>query len=138
MLRGISPLLTPPILAGIAEMGHWDLLAIVDRNFPAYGRGRRVAEAACDVAGFLDALLPLFPVDVFDRPALIHMRTDAAEDGPALAGVLHRVRAACDGELTVEGVARHDFYPLAETAYLTIRTTDTLPYACFLLRKGVV
>ena len=35
MLKKISPLLTPELLATLAEMGHGDRLAIVDRNYPS-------------------------------------------------------------------------------------------------------
>lgn len=35
MLKGLAPLLTPELLYALAQMGHGDEIAIVDRNYPA-------------------------------------------------------------------------------------------------------
>ena len=42
MLKNLDPLLVPPLLAALAEMGHGDVIAVVDRNFAAYSHTTRV------------------------------------------------------------------------------------------------
>jgi len=45
MLRGISPLLSPELLAALYRMGHGDALVLADAHFPGESLGRRVLRA---------------------------------------------------------------------------------------------
>jgi L-fucose mutarotase len=50
MLKGVHPVLTADVLHTLAAMGHGDVVAIVDANFPAasvgrVGRERRIGRA---------------------------------------------------------------------------------------------
>ena len=52
MLRGISPLLSPELLAVLSRMGHGDELVLADVHFPAESVNSRVLRAdACPRAG---------------------------------------------------------------------------------------
>jgi L-fucose mutarotase/ribose pyranase (RbsD/FucU family) len=42
VLKNIDPLLNAELLGHLAAMGHGDVLAIVDRNFPAASTARRL------------------------------------------------------------------------------------------------
>jgi L-fucose mutarotase len=139
MLKSIDPLLVPTLLAALAEMGHGDALAVVDRNFPAHSCGRRVIELpGADTTTVLRAVLTLFPVDQYQDPAAWHMRQDDGSDGPAAAGVGAALDAAEGRSVGFAGITRAHFYDRAKAAYCTIRTGDDRPYACFLVAKGVV
>jgi L-fucose mutarotase len=139
MLKTIDPLLVPDLLAALAEMGHGDVLAVVDRNFPAHSCGRRVIELpGAEVTEVLRAVLTLLPVDAFQDPAAWHMRQDDGEDGPAVPGVRAVLDSAEQRAVGFAGVDRPSFYELARAAYCTVRTADDRPYACFLVAKGVV
>jgi L-fucose mutarotase len=48
------------------------------------------------------------------------------------------IEAAGAGEAHVRFVPRHDFYAIAQTAYLIVRTGETRTYGNAILRKGVV
>ena len=142
MLKGISPLLTPELLANLAEMGHGDVVAVVDRNFPAHSRGGNVVELpGADTVAAIEAVLSLIPLETFTEPAVVHMLTDQGDEGPAVAPA-REVWNRMDGrEVPDLGVVRQGadgFYARADEAYVTIRTSETRPYACFLLVKGVV
>lgn len=139
MLKTIDPLLVPQLLAALAEMGHGDLLAVVDRNFPAHSCGRRVVELpGADTTQVLRAVLTLLPVDAFQDPAAWHMLQDDGTDGPA-AGEVHALLDEFEQRVVGFGaVRRTDFYLRAREAYCTIRTGESRPYACFLIAKGVV
>ncbi len=139
MLKGLDPLLVPPLLSALAEMGHGDLLAVVDRNFPAHSCGGSVIELpGPDASGVLRAVLTLLPVDAFQDPAAWHMIQDDGTEGPAAADVHTILEGFEHRSIGFSGLARSDFYARAADAYCTIRTGETRPYGCFLIAKGVV
>lgn len=139
MLKGIDPLLVPPLLASLAEMGHGDVLAVVDRNFPAHSCGRRVVDLpGADVTQVLRAVLALLPVDAFQDPAAWRMVQDDGADGPAAEDVRALLEESEHRRVGFAPVRRTDFYGRAGDAYCTVRTGDSRPYACFLVAKGVV
>lgn len=142
MLKNLSPLLTPELLANLAEMGHGDVIAVVDRNYPAYSRGGNVIELpGVGVAAAIEAILSVMPLETFTEPAVIHMLTDQGQDSAAtseLRELWNRIEAR---EVPDLGVLRHGeegFYARADRVYATVHTSDTTPYACYLLIKGVV
>jgi L-fucose mutarotase len=148
MLKNIDPLLGPDLLKYLDEMGHGDLLAIVDRNFPAHSTGRRVVELP--MTSFVDAakaILSVLPVDSYIDPAIIHMLADDGTESPATAMGREIWNAAEGRQVPDQGVFRHGwqnpegepgFYARSREAYLTVRTGETIPYACFLIAKGTV
>ena len=89
MLKGLHPLISPPLLAVLAEMGHGDELAIIDANFPAATVARRLVHMpGLPAPAALEAVLTLLPLDDFvSCPAAIAYEddlVDAAGHGPAL------------------------------------------------------
>lgn len=139
MLKSIDPLLVPDLLAALARMGHGDVLAVVDRNFPAHSCGQRVVELpGADATEVLTAVLTLFPVDASQDPAAWHMLQDDGEAGTAAPTVSAVLDSAERRSVGFAGVDRPRFYDLARAAYCTVRTADERPYACFLVAKGVV
>lgn len=139
MLKGIDPLLTPELLLLLAEMGHGDVLAVVDRNYPAHSAGAPVVElAGVDLVTALRAILTLLPVDTFIDPPARHMLQDDGSAGPAVPDIQAELHAAEGRSVPFTGIARPDFYVAARGAFAVVRTTETLPYACVLLSKGVI
>ena len=141
MLKKISPLLTPELLADLAAMGHGDRLAIVDRNFPSTTSASRVHHLpGADTAAVARAVLALFPVDTFDDPAAFRIVPpgqletwfDAQREFQA------ELHAAEGREVEIAAVERFDFYELARTAYAIIQTGEPRGYSCFVLVKGVL
>lgn len=140
MLKGVSPLLTPELLHVIAQMGHGDVLAIVDRNYPAHRHPRVLPVSGSDTTNVAEAICQLFPVDTFVEPAAWRM---VPQDDTAFMGDSHRAFArtleAAEGRyVEVAGVRRMDFYEQAAGAFAVVHTSDDRPYSCFLLMKGVV
>lgn len=141
MLKKISPLLTPELLADLAAMGHGDRLAIVDRNFPSTTSASRVHHLpGADTAAVARVVLELFPVDTFDDPAAFRIVPpgqletwfDSHREFQA------ELNAAEGREVEIAAVERFDFYELARTAYAIIQTGESRGYACFVLVKGVL
>lgn len=141
MLKNIDPLLNGELLGHLADMGHGDVLAIVDRNFPAASTARRlVTLSGVDVTTAARAILTVYPVDTFVEPALLRMGP-VGDEGTVLevhAGLQAAVDQAEGRAVASAPLERFEFYRRAAGAYLVVATTESRPYGCFLLVKGVV
>lgn len=146
MLKGLSPLLTPDILWMVAAMGHGDDLVLADRNFPAASvaadtvTGKLVQLPNCDTTVAAEAILSLFPLDSFVEKPIRYM--EVVGDPDAVLEVhrdLASVAEAAEGRaITMEPTERHAFYAAAREGFGVIQTTESRPYGCFILKKGVV
>lgn len=141
MLKNIDPLLSADLLGHLAAMGHGDVLAIVDRNYPAASTARRlVSMPGVDVPTAARAIFSVFPVDTFVEPAVLRM--GAVGDEHTVQEVhadLQRIVDAAEGRAVPSApVGRFEFYERARTAYVVVTTTEDRPYGCFLVTKGVV
>ena len=141
MLKGIDPLLSGELLRILDDMGHGDQLMLVDRNYPAVSSGRpvvRLGEASIIRAA--TAILSVLPLDSFIAHPIERMEV---EDDPVRTTTtqddLLALASEVEGrELQYGVVPRLDFYRRARDAYAVVHTLDDQPYACFILRKGVI
>ena len=140
MLKGVNPLLTPDLLFLLAEAGHGDVVAVVDRNFPAHSQGVPVVDLpGATVTDALGAICTLLPVDVHFQPTPVrHMLTADGSPGPAVDDVRAVLAAAEGHDVGMEGLERFAFYEAASHAHVIVQTSETRPYACFLVAKGVI
>ena len=141
MLKNIDPVLGPELLWILAAMGHGDELAVVDANYPAHSLHQRCVDIpAIDTGRALTAISTLFPIDDFVTPAVWHMVPDGEPD--ARFAVHDRGAAileSAEGKaVALAPLERTAFYARARGAFAAVATTDSAPYACFLLTKGVV
>lgn len=141
MLKGIDPLLSGDLLKILDDMGHGDLLLLVDRNYPAAASGKpviRLGEAS--ILRAATAILSVLPLDSFVDHPLERMEVD---DDPALTTsaqdeLLALVRETEGRDIEYGVIPRLDFYGRAQAAYAVVHTLDPLPYGCFILHKGVI
>ncbi len=134
MLTGISPILTGDLLAALDAMGHSDSVVVADAHFPsARLASRLVLLPGLGTPQVLRALRTVIPLD--DSPALDLM---ASADGQVLPVQDELVEAAGCGTDGARYLDRHDFYDVAATAFLVVRTGETRTYGNAVLRKGVV
>ncbi len=141
MLKNIDPLLTGPLLDLLDRMGHGDVAALVDRNFPAYRYGAPVIDfRGVDTERAAGAILSVFPLDGFVDEAVHRMEIDGAPDEISTATAsLQKAADAAEGRpVRIAPVERFAFYEMAKPAYAFVQTGETVPYSCYLLRKGVV
>ncbi len=146
MLKGIDQRLSAEIVHVLMLMGHGDDLVICDVNHPAARiaakttYGRLIDMPGCDIPTGLAAILTLMPLDGFvDAPVT---RMQVVGEADAELPVFARVQAVIDRaegrRVQVQAVERFAFYAAAERAFCIIRTSDSGPYGCFILKKGVV
>jgi L-fucose mutarotase len=141
MLKNVPSLLTPDLLHSLALMGHGDRIAVVDGNYPAASRHTRVHTLfGVTTLDATRAIMTLFPLDDFVEPSALRMVPDGE---PSFRSPTHD---DMDAELTrwegrpvrAAALERSAFYEQAREAFAVVHTSDSRPFSCFLLTKGVV
>ena len=139
MLKGIDPLLGPELLHALAMAGHGDVIALVDRNYPAYSSDVPVIRLdGVDTTTAAQAILTVLPVDTFVPDPLRAMQADGAKTPSSHAELVAVAEAAEGRPIGLELVPRFEFYEICRSAVAVVVTSDDRPYSCFLLTKGVV
>ncbi len=140
MLKGISPLLSPDLLAVLCRMGHGDEIVLADAHFPGETFNPRVLRAdGLRIPDLLDAILPLFVLDQYVPQALFMM---AAVPGDQLDPAVETAyRVAIDKHVkskpAIARVERFAFYEQAKKAFAVVMTGETAKYGNIVLKKGV-
>ena len=139
MLRGISPLIGPDLLATLCRMGHGDEIVLADAHFPGESLGPRVIRAdGLAIPDLLAAILPLFALDTFvDAPAVM-MAAVAGDtrDETLVARYAQEIEQHARDARIVD-LERFDFYERARQAFAVVMTGETTKYANLILKKGV-
>lgn len=141
MLKNLDPLLTGRLLKHLDQLGHGDVFGLVDRNFPAYRYDRPVIDLrAATTETAAAALLSVFPLDSYVDHPVRRMEIDDQPDviNEAAAALQEAADAAEGTAVSIQSVERFEFYRQAAEARFFVQTGETIPYACYLLKKGVV
>lgn len=138
MLKGISPVVSPELLAVLCAMGHGDEIVLADAHFPGRSVNRRLLRAdGVGVDALLRGIIPLFELDSY-APPLIMM---APVDGDQLdATVEQRYRLALFGGAPGPAIARLErfaFYDRARAAFAVVMSGELAKYGNIILKKGV-
>jgi L-fucose mutarotase len=146
MLKGIDQRLSAEIVHVLMLMGHGDDIVICDVNHPAASiakdttHGRLIDMGGCDIPTVARAILSLMPLDDF-VPAPV-TRMEVVGDPEARMPVFDRMQAVIDAAegrpVAMAAVERFAFYAAARRAFAIVRTADSGPYGCFILKKGVI
>lgn len=140
MLKGISPVIGPELLAILHRMGHGDEIVLADAHFPGEAIGKRLIRAdGIGVATLLDAILPLFELDSYvDSPLLMMAPVTGDKLDPK---VEKAYRAAVDRHApetaAISRIERFAFYDRAKTAFCVVMTGEKAKYGNIILKKGV-
>ena len=140
MLKGISPLFSPELLAAIYRMGHGDEIVFADAHFPGESNSDYVIRAdGLGIEALLDAVLPLFALDTYvDDPVVMMACVPGDEPDPEVEAGYQRVIARhAPGTPGIKFVERFDFYERASRAFTVVMSGDTRKYANIILKKGV-
>ena len=146
MLKGIDQRLSADIVHALMLMGHGDDLVICDVNHPAATiarettLGRLIDMPGCDILTATRAILSLMPLDTF-VPAPVS-RMQVVGDAGRVLPLFTNMQALCSAvegrPVEVQALDRFAFYAAAKQSFCIIRTSDSGPYGCFILKKGVV
>jgi L-fucose mutarotase len=140
MLKGISPLISPELLAVLARMGHGDEIILADAHFPGESFNSRVLRAdGLRIPALLEAILPLFELDAYVDAPLVMM---AAVDGDTLDPAVEQsylvpIRQHAPNVPAIARIDRFAFYERTRSAFAVLMTGETAKYGNILLKKGV-
>ncbi len=140
MLVGISPLLSPDLLAILHRMGHGDELVLADTHYPGETYAQRLIRAdGLGVADLLEAILPLFVLDQYvDHPVMMMAVVEGDTLDPA---VETSYRAVVDkfwpDTPSILRLERFAFYERSKDAFAIVMTGETAKYGNIILKKGV-
>ena len=147
MRRGIPEIIGSDLLKALADTGHGDLIVIADHFYPPITKSPNAVSIQAKGVGaaqMVDAILKLVPLDVeYEKYPIQYMVPDkdsgvVLESSPVWDGVKEAVKnngydVSCVGE-----IERTKFYEKAGRAYVTVCTSETKPYGCIILQKGVM
>lgn len=140
MLKHIPSIIGPDLLKTLMEMGHGDEIAIVDGNYPAASRARRLirmdGHGVCEV---LKAVLALFPLDHMKENAiLMEVPKNNFVETPIWKEFDSICRAGDEAYKNYSLIEAGEFYNRTESCYAIIATGEKALYANIILRKGIV
>lgn len=147
MLKGIPDIIGSDLLKALADTGHGDTIVIADHFYPPVTKAPHavsIQAKGTNTAQMLDAILKLVPLDTqFEKYPVVYMVPDAdsgvtMESSPAWDGIKKAVVDNGYDESVVGTIERMKFYEKAASAYVTICTSERLPYGCVILQKGVM
>lgn len=139
MLNGIDKIISPELLYILDKMGHGDEIVIADGNFPGESIGRQTLRAdGSGVPALLEAILPLFPLDVYAEPVYLMDKTE--QDRDLDIPIWEEYKRITSQYTNAEPVflERFAFYERAKKAYAVVVTGESAIYANVILKKGVV
>ena len=140
MLKGISPLISPELLAVLYRMGHGDEIVLADAHFPGDTCGQRVVRAdGLRIADLLDGILPLFELDTYgDSPTIMMAPGESSVLDPRVEESYRRVILThCPDAPAIVRNERFVFYERARKAFAVVMTGETATFGNIILRKGV-
>ncbi|MGB1128074.1 MAG: L-fucose mutarotase [Opitutales bacterium] len=140
MLKGISPLISPELLATLARMGHGDEIILADAHFPGDSFNANVLRAdGLRIPDLLEAILPLFALDAYvDAPLVMMAAVEGDRLDPSVESSYRTAIEKCapDAPATAR-IDRFAFYDRAEKAFAVVMTGETAKYGNIILKKGV-
>jgi L-fucose mutarotase len=140
MLKGISPLLSPELLAVLYRMGHGDEIILADAHFPAESFNSNVLRAdGIHIPDLLSAILPLFELDAYVAHPLIMMSAVPGDqlDPNVELRYLKSIHISNPKVPAIERIDRFAFYERATKAFAVLVTGETAKYGNIILKKGV-
>lgn len=140
MLKGISPIISPELLAALSRMGHGDEIILADAHFPGESINRNIIRAdGLNIPNLLAAILPLFELDAYVPHPLVMMAPVTGDklDPEVEKSYMKSIHISNPDSSTIERIDRFAFYERAKNAFAVVMTGETAKYGNILLKKGV-
>ncbi len=139
MLKGISPLLSPELLAILCKMGHGDTIVLADAHFPGHSTNANTLRAdGLEIPDLLDAILPLLELDSYvEHPMNMMAPVEGDQADPSVEARYCEVAEKHGSSSPIGKLERFAFYEAAKGAFAVVMTGDTAKYGNLMLTKGV-
>lgn len=141
MLRNIPAIISPDLLACLAEMGHGDEIVICDANFPARSITNNYLRLdGASATETLAAILALMPLDTYVKTPATTMEVVGDDSAvPDIVNVFQEIiNETADVPADIVTLERFAFYDRAKQAYAVVQTTEFRLYGNIILKKGVI
>ena len=141
MLIGISPVLSPELLATLYSMGHGDEIVLADAHFPGETYNKNIIRAdGIRIPDLLDGICPLIPPDLYvENPVLMMAAVPGDTLDPSVeVSYLKAIQKHWPEQKRVERIERFTFYERTKSAFAVVMTGETAKYGNIILKKGVV
>ncbi|MEE4115935.1 MAG: L-fucose mutarotase [Marinilabiliaceae bacterium] len=140
MLKGISPVISPDLLAVLARMGHGDEIVLADAHFPGESCNNNVLRAdGIKIRDLLEGILPLFELDSYVPDPLVMMAPVEGDtlDPAVEEGYLAGINKSNPRVKKISRIDRFGFYERTKSAFAVVMTGETAKYGNIILKKGV-
>ena len=140
MLVGISPVISPELLAVLHRMGHGDEIVLADAHFPGESINTQTLRAdGISIPALLEGILPLFVLDSYADNPLAMMQVVEGDNLDASVELSYRevVDRYYPETPAIERVERFAFYERSKKAFAVLMTGETAKYGNIILKKGV-
>lgn len=140
MLVGISPVISPELLAVLHRMGHGDELVLADAHFPGESMNARVLRAdGLGIPALLEGILPLFVLDEYVESPLMMMQVVEGDtlDPQVEASYRQVVDKYYPATPAITRLERFAFYERSKSAFAVLMTGETAKYGNLIIKKGV-
>lgn len=147
MLKGIPTRIGSDLLKALADMGHGDIIVVVDDFYPPISKtpnGISIQAKGNTAPEMIEAILQLMPLDVdYCEHPVEYMIPDAdagvtMERPKVWDDVIETVKKSGYDAKYVGEIERTKFYEKAGKAFVTVCTSERQPYGCFMMQKGVM
>jgi L-fucose mutarotase len=140
MLKGISHLFSPELLATLYRMGHGDEIVLADAHFPGESLNPHVIRAdGLPINQLLEAILPLFALDTYVEDPVLMMSTVSGDNAdPSVPATYREILSRLSPETgAIKFIERFSFYARIRSAFAVVMSGDTHKYANIILKKKV-
>lgn len=139
MLKGISPCISPELLAELHRMGHGDEIILADAHFPGHSLGPHVLRAdGLTVSTLLEGIMPLIELDSYAPPLVMMQVVQGDTMDPAVeADYVRVIRKYAQNAPAPVRIERFAFYQRARQVFAIVMTGETRKYGNLLIKKGV-
>jgi L-fucose mutarotase len=141
MLKGIDPLISPPLMNVLMDMGHGDEIVFADANFPAASHAQRLVHYnGQPLVGVLRSALTLMPLDyAVNFSGILMAPTRALREDPEIWADLAALLATQkEGDKPFLKLEKPEFYERARRAYAVVSTGEQRLFSNIIVRMGVV
>jgi L-fucose mutarotase len=141
MLKGIDPLISPPLMGALMNMGHGDEIVFADANFPAASHAQRLVHCnGHPLVEVLRSALTLMPLDyAVDFSAILMAPPESAKLTPEIwADFTALLATQQDGGKPFLKLEKPEFYERARRAYAVVTTGEQRRFSNIIVRMGVI
>lgn len=145
MLKGINKLLTGDLLKALCDMGHGDMLAVVDANYPAETMAARLIKyPGISATELLSAIVEVLPLDhIVEAPVLLmdmepEDRTSGMNKPSIWKDFAEIIEKEYGSEKRIGKVSRQEYYNMSKAGSLIVQTGEERLYGDIILIKGVL